>query len=198
MPSQLTPAQIRLNTAAKYLSEAVKTIEVIADAFEAPFLAPISMTSRSLLTAVQTVEQNRNDCARLLEHTHCLLYAIIDIHVKSTTGPDLPPSMLKHLGKFTETLYKIHTYVEAQQDKSKIRQFFRQGEMKILLKACTDGLQNALDVFKVQHGSLPTEIADKNKYAEDRHQEVLRLIEALSDDSVSERSFKISYTLHNR
>jgi hypothetical protein len=49
------------------------------------------------------------------------------------------------------TLHKIHTFVEAQQDRSRIRQFFRQGEMSILLRDCNAGLRQALEAFQVMH-----------------------------------------------
>ncbi|KAJ7910087.1 hypothetical protein B0H13DRAFT_1877134 [Mycena leptocephala] len=43
------------------------------------------------------------------------------------TGGELPPSVLTHIAKFTETLHKIHTFVEAQQNGSRVKKFFRQG-----------------------------------------------------------------------
>jgi hypothetical protein len=52
----------------------------------------------------------------------------------------------------SRTLHKIHTFVEAQQDGSKIKYLFRQGEMNTLLKACHTGLDTALEVFKVYFG----------------------------------------------
>jgi hypothetical protein len=39
--------------------------------------------------------------------------------------------------------------VEAQQGKMGIKMLFRQGEMTTLLKSCTAGLDQALDVFMV-------------------------------------------------
>jgi hypothetical protein len=39
--------------------------------------------------------------------------------------------------------------VEAQHEKNGIKMFFRQGEMAALLKSCTTGLDQAVDVFKV-------------------------------------------------
>jgi hypothetical protein len=39
--------------------------------------------------------------------------------------------------------------VEAQQEKMGIKMFFRQGEMATLLKSCTTGLEQALEVFAV-------------------------------------------------
>jgi hypothetical protein len=49
------------------------------------------------------------------------------------------------------TLHKIHTFVEAQQNGSKIKKFFHQGEMSTLLKDCKAGLQHGLQVFQVWH-----------------------------------------------
>jgi hypothetical protein len=40
--------------------------------------------------------------------------------------------------------------MEAQQDKSRLKQFFRQAEISTLLKNCDLGLQQALSVFKVR------------------------------------------------
>ncbi|KAJ6600281.1 P-loop containing nucleoside triphosphate hydrolase protein [Mycena vulgaris] len=107
--------------------------------------------------------------------------------MKPETTLDLTPSMLNNLGKFTDTLYKIHTFVEAQQDKSKIRQFFRQGEMSKLLKACNMGLQEALDLFKVHNMNFLNDIGGMKKFAQEKHQEVLALIDALSDGTASDK-----------
>jgi hypothetical protein len=49
------------------------------------------------------------------------------------------------------TLHKIHTFVEAQQNGSKVKSFFRQGEMSTLLKECKAGLQQGHDIFQVSH-----------------------------------------------
>jgi hypothetical protein len=46
-------------------------------------------------------------------------------------------------------MHKIHTFVEAQLDSSRIKHFFRQSEMNILRKDCQAGMQEALDYFKV-------------------------------------------------
>jgi hypothetical protein len=50
----------------------------------------------------QTVKQNKSDCADLMEKTHTLLNAIIIVYIKSDTGTNLPPIVLKHIGSFTE------------------------------------------------------------------------------------------------
>ncbi|KAJ6592172.1 P-loop containing nucleoside triphosphate hydrolase protein [Mycena vulgaris] len=168
---------------------AVDSLEVLAKTFKSPFLEPISNTAKSLLDAVQTVRQNKSDCTQLLEQTYGLLCAVVSFYMKPETGPELSPSILNDLGKFTDTLYKIHTFVEVQQDKSKIRHFFRQGEMRKLLKDCNMGLQEALDSFKkqLQDINLLTEVGFMQKIAEDRHQEVLELIDTFSEVSTSDK-----------
>ncbi|KAJ6495871.1 hypothetical protein DFH09DRAFT_1290295, partial [Mycena vulgaris] len=150
MPLQPTVTQIRLNNIVAALSAALSTFEMVSVSLKTPFLEPISRTMQSLLAVAQTVKRNKDDCITMLEQTHELLYAIIHLHVTSDTGGELPPNMLNHLGKFTETVQKIYTFVEAQQEKSRIMQFFRQGEMSTLLKDCHLGLEEALEAFKVQ------------------------------------------------
>ncbi|KAJ7469001.1 hypothetical protein FB451DRAFT_1368665 [Mycena latifolia] len=192
MPLRSTAPQDRLNNIATSLNAAVSTLDVLSERFKTPFLQPISNTLHSLLTAVQTVKRNQDGCAQMLEQIHELLYAIIWVHVKSDTGGDLTLTMLGNLGRFTETLHKIHTFVEAEQEKSKIKQFFRQGEMKALLKACHTGLEQALEVFKIQGATLLRDVTNIQEHAQKTHQEVLELISALSDGETSEGGSSIS------
>ncbi|KAJ6538039.1 P-loop containing nucleoside triphosphate hydrolase protein [Mycena capillaripes] len=103
--------------------------------------------------------------------------------MNSDTGGELSPNELYNLAKFTETLHKIHTYVGAQLEKSRIKQFFRQGEMSTLLKACYAGLEQALDVFKVYGAEILNDLTEMQQYAQRTHQEVLKLITSLSDGS---------------
>ncbi|KAJ7125800.1 hypothetical protein C8R43DRAFT_958271 [Mycena crocata] len=173
--------QIQMNTIIPFFTTAVNTMGMLAHTLKTPFMEPISNTVCSLLILVENVQRNKKECALLIERTYILLDAIISLHTRSETGSDLSPIMLNHLGKFTETLHKIHNFVEAQQDKSKIKHFFRQPEMSKLLKDCNAGLQNALDAFKNYETNALKDVADFQKHAEDRHQEVLTLIEALSD-----------------
>ncbi|KAJ7453148.1 hypothetical protein FB451DRAFT_1520290 [Mycena latifolia] len=204
MPLQPTAHQDRFRNIVTSLAAAVDTLEILSQGLKSPFLGAISNSARSLLTIVQRVRKNKDDCTQLMEQTHLLIYAIVSVHAKSDMA-ELSPNMLNHLGKFTETLHKIHTFVEAQQDKSRIKLFFRQGEMSMLLKDCHSGLQQALDLFKVekvQDGDSFHGFTDMQKYAEKRHQEVIELIESLSDthsDCASSRDevFSSSYNSSN-
>ncbi|KAJ7023664.1 hypothetical protein C8F04DRAFT_1271234 [Mycena alexandri] len=151
MPPKVAAPQIRLQNATACLTATAAPLEILANTLKAPFLEAMSNTTQSLLECIQTVKQNKNDCTQLIEQTHQLLHAIIVVHIKSDTGGELPPNMLNQIGKFTETLHKIHTFVEAQQSGSKVKNFFRQGEMSMLLKHCKAELQEGLDFFQVGH-----------------------------------------------
>jgi hypothetical protein len=49
------------------------------------------------------------------------------------------------------TLYKIHTFVEVQQNGNKLKKIFHQGKMSTLLKDCKAGLRQAFEIFQVCH-----------------------------------------------
>ncbi|KAJ7907775.1 hypothetical protein B0H13DRAFT_2499871 [Mycena leptocephala] len=83
---------------------------------EEPFLEAISNTSQSLLKNMQTVRQNKNDCTQLLEQTYELLNAILMVHINSDTGAELSPSVLTHIGKFTESNGQSHEDITQMQE----------------------------------------------------------------------------------
>jgi hypothetical protein len=157
-----------------------------------------------------------------MEQTHELINAIVILHVNSDTSGVLPPSVLNHIGKFTEyvlvkdsklkpitcsrTLHKIHTFVESQQSGSKVKQFFHQGEMGTLLKDCKNGLTQELNFFRVSsltgfaathtnnlfkkltNTGIMTDISKMQVEAKQRYQEVLDMINRLSDTASSDRA----------
>ncbi|KAJ7349985.1 P-loop containing nucleoside triphosphate hydrolase protein [Mycena albidolilacea] len=123
-----------------------------------------------------------------MEKTHNLLNAIIVAHMKSDTGGELPVNVLNHIGRFSETLHKIHTFVEAQQSSSKIKRFFRQGEMNILLRDCKTELQQGLDFFQIKSVNVMKDITELHEESQKRYQEVLNMIETLSDTSSDQAS----------
>ncbi|KAJ7923753.1 hypothetical protein B0H13DRAFT_1864559 [Mycena leptocephala] len=165
MPPQPTVATIRLNNIITCLNLTIYTLEILASSLKSPLLMAMANTTQSLLKNVQTVKQNKNECSQMMEQTYELLNAILIVHIKSDTGGDLPPSVLTHIGQFTETLHKIHTFVEAQQNRSKIKKFFRQG---------CDEVNHMIDITQMQED------------AEKRHKEMLDMIEALPDTTSSD------------
>ncbi|KAJ7872925.1 hypothetical protein B0H13DRAFT_1895237 [Mycena leptocephala] len=190
MPPQPSATQIRLNNITTCLTITSNTLHVLASSLKGPFLEAISNTTQSLLEHIQTVKKNKNDCTELLEQTYQLLNAIMMVHIKSDTGGELPPSVLNHIGKFTETLHKIHTFVEAQQVGSKVKNFFRKGETSRLLNECKAGLQQGFDVFEIHTANIMNDITKMQEDAENRHKEVLNMIEALSDTANKQGLFR--------
>ncbi|KAJ7469057.1 P-loop containing nucleoside triphosphate hydrolase protein, partial [Mycena latifolia] len=141
---------------------------------------------------VQTVQRNKDDCTQMLEQIHGLLYAIIHLHTNLDASGEVSPKVLENLAKFMETLHKIHTFVESQQERNKIKQLFRQGELSTLLKGCKVGLEQALAVFQIEGVDVLRDMADMQQYAQKRHQEILELISTGSDETSSDRRSSMS------
>ncbi|KAJ7482454.1 hypothetical protein FB451DRAFT_1393799 [Mycena latifolia] len=173
MSPRPTVTDIRLDNTITCLAPVITLLDELSDAFGTPFLPAIWNTALSLITVVQNVKKNKEDCIQLLENVYQLLCAIVNLHIKSETKGNLPPATLDHVGKFMETLHKIHTFVEAQQDGSKIKSFFRQTEMKTLLSECRAGLQEAVEVFKTETNITALDhITQMQEEAEIMHKEV--------------------------
>ncbi|KAJ7935859.1 hypothetical protein B0H13DRAFT_1853972 [Mycena leptocephala] len=192
MPLKNSITQMRLKNVTTCLTVTADTLEMLANNFKIPLLEPISNTTQSLLKCIEAVKQNKGDCVDLIEKTNNLLNAIIIVYIKSDTGADLPPPMLNHIGRFTETLHKIHTFVEAQQNGSKIKKIFRQGEISTLLTECNAGLQHAHAFFQLHTVSIMTDITEMQENAQKRHEEVLQLVEGHSDAASSDQASFIS------
>ncbi|KAJ6549689.1 hypothetical protein B0H19DRAFT_1378580 [Mycena capillaripes] len=148
MPHQHAVAENRLNNIVAYLTTALTLFGELNDVFGNSFVQPIEKTVLSLITAVRCVKRNRDESIRLIENIHQVLYAIVNPYINSETTGSVPPKVLAHIGGFAETLHKIYTFVEAQQDGSRIKHFFRHSEMNMLRKDCQNGLDQALEHFQ--------------------------------------------------
>ncbi|KAJ7035317.1 P-loop containing nucleoside triphosphate hydrolase protein, partial [Mycena alexandri] len=201
MPRQLTTPEIRLNNIATCVTITANTLAALVDTLKISALEAILNTTQSLMKMVETIKQDKNDCAELMEYIHQLLNAIMGVYIESDTGAELPPSVLNQVAKFTETLHKIHTFVEAQQSGSKIKKFFRQGELSTLLKGCKEGLQQGLDFFQIRTTTIVLANArEMRDQAQLRHQELLNILETMSSsDSASliSKMYSGSYTSSN-
>ncbi|KAJ7108253.1 hypothetical protein C8R44DRAFT_744197 [Mycena epipterygia] len=80
-----------------------------------PFVPAISNTTLSLITTVQNAKKNQDECMKLMENVSGILYAIVNLHLKSEPVGSLLPTTLNHVGNFTG---------RAQQEGNKIRDFF--------------------------------------------------------------------------
>ncbi|KAJ7142594.1 hypothetical protein C8R44DRAFT_725932 [Mycena epipterygia] len=187
MPTQRTVTDSRLNNILVCLTSTITLLNEVNDAFGTSFIKAISNTTLSLVTAVQNVKRNKEQCVQLMENIHQILHAIINLHLKPDTVGRLPPAMLDHVGNFTKTLHKIHTFVEAQQDGNRLTHFFRQSEMNTLCKGCFEGLEEAVKFFTVEAGfHLAESIAEWQQTTQKMHQELLELVANLSDGSTSD------------
>ncbi|KAJ7812802.1 hypothetical protein B0H14DRAFT_3150214 [Mycena olivaceomarginata] len=189
-PSIVT--QNRLENVVICLAMTTNTLQIIADSMKTPFLGAIINTTQAVMKMIQTVSKHKDDCVQLLEQIHKLLNAIMILHIKSDAGGEMPIEVLYHVGKFTEILHKIYTFVEAQQKGNRVKSFFRQGELSTLLKDCQAGLQQSFEFFQIEGPRALPDIAEMKKDAEKRHQEVLDMIEKLSEETASERASTIS------
>ncbi|KAJ7354244.1 hypothetical protein DFH08DRAFT_804162 [Mycena albidolilacea] len=194
MPHRPMVTEVRINNIITSFRLATTVVANLnANAFGTSYLQAISHTTLALVTALENVKSNKLECIQLLEDAHGVIYAIINLHLKSDPPGNFPVSMLGHIAKFTETTQKIHTYLEAQQDGNIIKKFFRQSELKNLLVDCGAGLRDAKEVFKasffMESGtSALADVAEMQKMADDMNQELLEMISNLSDASSSDET----------
>ncbi|KAJ7777814.1 hypothetical protein B0H14DRAFT_3587162 [Mycena olivaceomarginata] len=186
MPRQSTVTDIRLNNIKGCLTPALTLLKELNDAFGPPFIQPIANTIESLIDMVQNVKRNKDQCAQLMENIHPVLYTIINLHLKAETVESLSPEMLDNIGKFMETLHKIYTFLEGQQDGNRIKYLFRNNEVQKLFRDCHAGLDKAVEVFEVTtRPLLVNDIDVMKKTAQLMHDELFELIQTLSDSSTN-------------
>ncbi|KAF8144526.1 hypothetical protein K438DRAFT_1992774 [Mycena galopus ATCC 62051] len=98
----LTGTKAHLDQITTCLTLALPLLKELNDAFGPPFVQPMVNTIQSLINLVQNVKQNKSECAQLMENIHHILYAVVELYIKSETVALLPPSMLDNIGKFVE------------------------------------------------------------------------------------------------
>ncbi|KAJ6495471.1 P-loop containing nucleoside triphosphate hydrolase protein [Mycena sanguinolenta] len=97
--------------------------------------------------------------------------------------------MTEHVGRFMKTLHKIYIYIEAQQDRNKFKQLFRNIEMSKVVKDCHADLDEAKNIFKIgTGGAVFKDIAEMKKATETKHKELLELISTMSETTTTEGS----------
>ncbi|KAJ7903069.1 hypothetical protein B0H13DRAFT_1882329 [Mycena leptocephala] len=171
MSPQPASTHIRLKHITTCLAITVNTLEILADSIQTPFLAGISNTTQSLLKSTQTIKQNKDDCSQLMEQAHGLLNAII---------------MVEIITECVEEYREFHRVFIFPTEWEQSQKLFRQAQMSTLLKDCKVGLQQGLDFFQIKTVSLIADITQIQQDAQERHQEVLKMIVALSDVTSSD------------
>ncbi|KAJ7705666.1 hypothetical protein B0H14DRAFT_3172948 [Mycena olivaceomarginata] len=175
MPRQATVTETRLNHTITSLISTLPLLKELNDAFGPPFVQTISNTIETLISMAQNVKHNKEECVWLMENINQVLYAIINLHLKSETFGSLPPATVDNIGKFAE-------FLEVQQGGSKIKHLFRNNAMQNLLKDCHLGLDKAMTAFRITDSPATIDnIGEMKKAAILAHEELLERIQALSD-----------------
>ncbi|KAJ7113227.1 hypothetical protein C8R43DRAFT_1242663, partial [Mycena crocata] len=197
MPRLSNLAEIRLNNIATSLKPVADLLMELNDGLGPPFIQVLANTTVSLITTVQNVKRNKDECVKIVENVHGLICSIINLHIQSETPGHLPPESLHHIGKFTQTLHKIHTFLEGQQESSKLKHLLRQSEMNVLLKGCHAGIQEAAGVFKLETTTPLCSIQGMKERTEKMNQDLLDLVATLSDNAVSDGTSSLYRQLHD-
>ncbi|KAJ7716367.1 P-loop containing nucleoside triphosphate hydrolase protein, partial [Mycena metata] len=172
----------RLKSIAAYLEVAVGLVNDAAQVFEAPFLLSITKATSSLIHCIPNITRHQEESIELLENIHGVICGIVNLHLKSEAPGSLPPETSEHIGQFAQTLRKIDTLINSQQEGNRIKQLFRQGELSRMRKECRSGLREALALFKFAGSTTLLTNIDKMKEATDRmHTELLELVSGISD-----------------
>ncbi|KAJ7648955.1 hypothetical protein DFH06DRAFT_1300214 [Mycena polygramma] len=178
MPPQPSLIQIRLNNITKCLNITVSSVEVLSSGLRESSLEAISYTTRSLVKNIeslsQIIKQNKETCIQLLEQTHELLNAILVTYVKSNTGADLPP---EHSTRFTPLLRPSKKAAKSGSCSARASLVLCSEVVK------RDYNKDLIRSSQINIGKITKDIEDMQEKSEKRHQEVLCLIEVLSDAS---------------
>ncbi|KAK7039738.1 NB-ARC domain-containing protein [Favolaschia claudopus] len=173
-PRAAPPRSGQMNNILKYAAIAASTLSDISDSTDVPFLRTIATVTVSILTIVQTVKTNQDECMRMVARIEELLSVILRLCAPQN---ELSPATLRNVGSFTDTLQKIHAYVNLQQNTSVFKRFFRQSENAALLAECQAGLAHASDVFEIEARLVTAvEMAEMHDRAEKRHHDLLELV----------------------
>ncbi|KAJ7481734.1 hypothetical protein FB451DRAFT_136279 [Mycena latifolia] len=133
-----------------HVAVVVSTLREVSDGLDTPFLRTISGVAALILTTVQSVRTNKEECAQMVEDISEIISAIIRLCVDANGV--LPPSILDSIGRFTETLQKFQSFMRTQQDQGKLKRLFKNQENTAQLEECKAALKQALDVFAIRTG----------------------------------------------
>ncbi|KAJ7146621.1 hypothetical protein C8R44DRAFT_724371 [Mycena epipterygia] len=116
MPPKTTLTETRLDNIVACLTLVVPLLNEFSDVFGTPFIPAIVNTTLSLITLVQNVKKNKEECTQLMENIHELLYAVVNLHMKFEMGSSLPPVTLAAIRELMEYSRKPGraTHVEEQ------------------------------------------------------------------------------------
>ncbi|KAJ7669078.1 hypothetical protein B0H17DRAFT_1209729 [Mycena rosella] len=178
----------RQHSIIEYTTLAASTAREIANA-GVPFLGSVASLTLAILKAVETVRANKEQCIQLVDEIHTVLCAIIGIYSIYPGDGGFSPSILRDIGGFMETLQKIYSVVKSQQAMGRIKQLFKQPDIKLRLESCKAEIEQSLEKFQIQAGiHTAIETSRVQRDAKQQHEELIALIAANPDLTNSERS----------
>ncbi|KAJ7262875.1 P-loop containing nucleoside triphosphate hydrolase protein [Mycena rebaudengoi] len=180
---------IQLENLIQYTTVAATTVEEIAGAFEIPFLTSATALTLSILECVEAVRSNRDEWMTMVEQIHEIFCTIAVLCSTSEIKGVLSKALLYDIAKFTETLQKIFTFLQAQQKMGRIKQLFKQPDNAGKLDMCKQEIRKAIEMFRVRAvGSTLSQIGQMKKDAKQQHDELLALLNVDPDLTRSEHS----------
>ncbi|KAJ7494215.1 hypothetical protein B0H11DRAFT_2003702 [Mycena galericulata] len=174
-----------MNALAQYGSVGSRVMFDISQSTNIPYFQAIAAMSSLILDTVQQVKTNKDEAARLATAAYSIIYALIDIC--HDTKADLPPSMVRAVGQFFETLQKILAYLRNHLGSGLVKRVMRRLEDSALIADCNAGLEHARNVFGIQTAIIThARMAEAERDATAKHQ---ALIEAFDKWSVYGSSY---------
>ncbi|KAJ7195327.1 P-loop containing nucleoside triphosphate hydrolase protein [Mycena pura] len=164
-----------------YTRVVASTAKDMAESARVPMLGISATLTLSIVTSMQAIRSNKEQYIQILEQVHEILCSVIFLLTTDQLQADgvLPPAVLYDIARFTEALQKLYVYMEAQHGISRLKQLLKQTDNASRLDACKTNFQDCLRAFQVHVGlSGAKGLGEMRKDAEDRHQELLALIDA--------------------
>ncbi|KAF8207072.1 hypothetical protein K438DRAFT_1815632 [Mycena galopus ATCC 62051] len=172
-----------------YVAIAVNALQEVSDSYNAPFLGTISGVTNAIMSTVQSVKSNQEECMRMVEQIHSILCILARLCVNHKGV--FPPSMLGNIGRFAESLQKIQSFMQTQKDQGKFKRLLKTQENAAQLENCKASLKHDVNIFSMQAGLgllWTTECFDTD--AEQRQKQLMDLI--WDEEYISESSSLIS------
>ncbi|KAJ7825513.1 hypothetical protein B0H14DRAFT_2596586 [Mycena olivaceomarginata] len=195
MPRQPSATEDHMKNIIACLKLAIALLQEVQDAFATLFVQAILNPTISLATAIQNVKKNKDKCIQLTEHIHQVLYALVDLHVKSETPGSLPPS-------YTRSHWKIHgvwslrdyaqdVYLHRSPGRKQDQELLPAKRKYLLAQDCQTGMQHALWClgWGIESGTpIVSNIREMQMTAEKLQEELLDLISSFSCGTTSDRA----------
>ncbi|KAJ7174697.1 P-loop containing nucleoside triphosphate hydrolase protein [Mycena filopes] len=177
----------RLTDLLEYTLLAASTLTEIARSIEIPFLLTAASLTSMILEFVRESKTTKQYTIQIVEQIHEILCAIIGLYSENVVSQMLPPSLLYDIGRFTDTLQKIYTFMKRQGDMGKIQQLLKHADNALQLDACKAGLQAAMDALRIQTGaSMVSGMGRIKKNVQEQHVDLLELLAAHRDIASSD------------